>query len=565
VNFELHAFLATKYCMSLKYLGKSTTAVWCHNIKGDFILRRFSGLNISASKMPDSPAKKAKVEEEPHPADLVQADRLQAYPEGVLSDKFKFNKKRVRTLSGNDGFLAREAKGIVYYMHRDQRVQDNWALIYAQRLAYQHNLPLSVVAMISAQHPKDTGVTLRNLHFCLHGLKEVQSELSSLKIGFQLVRGWERGGDDRAGAVLGQFIQEKHPQACVVTDFSPLRIHRGIVEDLIQTLPSGTTICQVDSHNVVPVWETSDKQEYAARTIRNKVTSKLDKFLTDFPPVVKHDIKPTSASDELDPQALLDSMKLDKSVPPSEWARPGTKAGFKILKGFCSKRLARYSSKRNDPNENACSNMSPWFHLGQISVQRAVLHVKKHGKGSSEDKNGFIEEAVVRSELSDNFCFYNPNYDSIEGGSDWARKTLQDHAKDKREYVYTEKELESGRTHDELWNSAQLQLVKDGKIHGFMRMYWAKKILEWTESPEEALRISIRLNDHYSLDGCDSNGYVGCMWSIVGIHDMGWTERPIFGKIRYMNYAGCKRKFDIAKYTAKHGGKSYKYDPKKSK
>ena len=126
--------------------------------------------------------------------------------------------------------------------------------------------------------------------------------------------------------------------------------------------------------------------------------------------------------------------------------------------------------------------------------------------------------------------------------------------------------MESGRTHDELWNSAQLQLVKDGKIHGFMRMYWAKKILEWTESPEEALRISIRLNDHYSLDGCDSNGYVGCMWSIVGIHDMGWTERPIFGKIRYMNYAGCKRKFDIARYTAKHGGKSHKYDPnKKSK
>ena len=164
---------------------------------------------------------------------------------------------------------------------------------------------------------------------------------------------------------------------------------------------------------------------------------------------------------------------------------------------------------------------------------------------------------IVRSELSDNFCYYQENYDNIKGGYDWAVKTLNDHRKDKREYLYTKEELDLAQTHDELWNAAQIQLKTEGKIHGFMRMYWAKKILEWTESPEKALEIALYFNDHYSLDGADSNGFVGCMWSIVGIHDQGWAERAIFGKIRYMNYAGCKRKFDISKYVAKYGAKSY--------
>jgi len=534
----------------------------CHNL-----VIPICNLSKSPTSMPVSPPKKLKLDgssgEEEHPADLVQAARLEKYPDGVAS--FKFNKKRVRTLNGNDGFLTREAKSVVYYMHRDQRVQDNWALVYAQTIANKHNLPLSVVAMISAKHPKDTGVTHRNMHFCLNGLKEVQAELKELNIGFSLARGWERDNEKQSpGEYLGEFLQDNHQGACVVVDFSALRAHRAIVDDLVETLPSDTTVYQVDAHNIVPIWETSDKQEYAARTIRKKIMDKLNTYLTDFPPVIRHSHGQASKGEDLDPQALMDSMKLDRKVKPSEWAKPGTRAGFKILKGFCNKRLARYSAKRNDPNENACSNLSPWFHLGHLSVQRAVLHVKKHGKGSSEDKNGFIEEAVVRRELSDNFCYHNPNYDSIEGGYDWARKTLEDHSEDKREYIYSLEELESARTHDELWNSAQLQLVNDGKIHGFMRMYWAKKILEWTESPEQALEISIRLNDHYSLDGLDANGYVGCMWSIVGIHDQGWTERPVFGKIRYMNYAGCKRKFDIGRYSAKHGGKSYKYQSKKN-
>merc|ERR1712166_766299 len=166
------------------------------------------------------------------------------------------------------------------------------------------------------------------------------------------------------------------------------------------------------------------------------------------------------------------------------------------------------------------------------------------GKGkSAAASKGFLEEAIVRRELSDNFCFYNPKYDSIEGAAGWAQETLKKHTKDKRQYLYTEAQLETAMTHDLLWNGAQNELRGAGKMHGFMRMYWAKKILEWTKSPEEALRIGIKLNDKYSLDGRDPNGYVGITWSVMGTHDMGWGERPIFGKIRYMNYNGCKKKF----------------------
>ena len=170
----------------------------------------------------------------------------------------------------------------------------------------------------------------------------------------------------------------------------------------------------------------------------------------------------------------------------------------------------------------------------------------------------FFEEAVIRRELSDNFCFYQPNYDNIEGAKAWAKQTLLAHAKDKRPVIYTFKELEECRTADDLWNAAQMQMNKEGKCHGFLRMYWAKKILEWTESPQQALEFSNMLNDKYSLDGRDPNGYVGCMWSICGTHDQGWAEREVFGKIRYMNYAGCKRKFDVASFVSKYS----KYFPK---
>jgi deoxyribodipyrimidine photo-lyase len=206
---------------------------------------------------------------------------------------------------------------------------------------------------------------------------------------------------------------------------------------------------------------------------------------------------------------------------------------------------------RNDPNGAAASDLSPFLHFGQLSAQRMALTIKSRKGGSSGDRLAFIEEAVVRRELSDNLCFYNPSYDSLQGAAVWARESLELHNADPRAYVYTQEQLEQAKTHDDLWNASQIQMVKEGKMHGFLRMYWAKKILEWTADASTALDTANYLNDRYELDGRDPNGYVGCAWSIMGIHDMGWKERDIFGKIRFMNYAGCQRKFDVFEFVSK--------------
>jgi deoxyribodipyrimidine photo-lyase len=314
----------------------------------------------------------------------------------------------------------------------------------------------------------------------------------------------------------------------VVCDFSPLRVARGWVDSVKDALDEEIPFCLVDAHNIVPVWVTSEKCEYAARTIRNKINSQLDTYLTKYPPVIKHPHSSKLTAEKIDWTKTIDGMDVDRTVDEVEWAKPGYTAGVAMLQSFIAFRLRKFNSKRNDPTENALSNLSPWFHFGHISVGRAILAVKKYGKGQSESVAAFCEESIVRRELSDNFCYYNKNYDSLKGAYDWARQTLDEHRKDKRPYLYTREELQDSKTHDDLWNSAQIQLVKEGKMQGFLRMYWAKKILEWTETPEQALEYAIYLNDRYSLDGRDPNGYVGCMWSIAGkslMLDGNWLVR----------------------------------------
>jgi deoxyribodipyrimidine photo-lyase len=232
---------------------------------------------------------------------------------------------------------------------------------------------------------------------------------------------------------------------------------------------------------------------------------------------------------------------------------PGETGANKILKDFIEVKLNHYAENRNDPNKKALSNLSPYLHFGHISAQRIALMLNDF-KEADVSVSSFLEELIVRKELADNFCYYNSNYDNFNGFHDWARTSLNEHRGDKREYLYTINEFEQAETHDELWNAAQMEMIVGGKMHGYMRMYWAKKILEWTESPEQAMEIGIYLNDKYELDGRDPNGYAGLAWSIGGVHDRAWTERPVFGKIRYMNYNGCKRKFDVKKYIAMYSG-----------
>ncbi|KAJ1087364.1 hypothetical protein NDU88_000540 [Pleurodeles waltl] len=496
----------------------------------------------------DIVSKKKKLEEKSGAGsgDLLEAVKNSRLKTASSVMEFKFNKKRVRLISSENNSLKDDSSGIVYWMSRDQRVEDNWAFLYAQRLALKEKLPLHVCFCLV---PKFLEATIRHFGFMLKGLREVSEECKKLKIPFHLLIGF---GKD----VLPEFVKE-HGIGGVVTDFAPLRVPMQWVEDVKKCLPEDVPFVQVDAHNIVPCWVASVKQEYGARTIRNKIHDKVPEFLTEFPPVVAHPYESKFQAKPIDWDACSASLQVDRTVGEVDWAKPGTKAGMGMLQSFIAERLKFFGADRNNPNKSALSNLSPWFHFGQVSVQRAILEVQKYRSKYKESVDGFVEEAMVRRELADNFCFYNKNYDKVEGAYDWAKNTLKDHAKDKRTHNYTLEQLEAGKTHDPLWNAAQLQMVHEGKMHGFLRMYWAKKILEWTKSPEEALQFSIYLNDRFELDGRDPNGYVGCMWSICGIHDQGWAEREVFGKIRFMNYNGCKRKFDVAQFERQYHPKKF--------
>lgn len=502
---------------------------------------------MSSGKEP--PKKKAKSEHVSSPTsptiELNLKERLVQDRKETASSilEFKFNKKRVRVLS-EASEVPENCKGIAYWMFRDERVQDNWAFLFAQKLALKNKVPLHVCFCLLT---KFLDGTLRQFKFLLKGLREVRKECEELNIEFHMLYG--------SGAeVMPDFIK-KNKIGALVIDFMPLRNVMNYAEQLKKTLPEDVPLCQVDAHNIVPCWQASEKLEYAARTIRPKIHKQLNEFLTQFPPVIKHPYSGSFKAEKIDWDQCEAHLEVDKTVDEVQWAVPGYSGGISTLESFINKRLKNFGSKRNDPTLDALSNISPWLHFGQVSAQRCILVVKALKSKYPESVDSYIEEAIVRRELSDNFCFYNPKYDTIEGAYDWARKTLDDHRKDKRPYVYSREELRDAKTHDDLWNSAQIQLVKEGKMHGFLRMYWAKKILEWTETPEKALADAIYLNDRYSLDGRDPSGYVGCMWSICAIHDQGWGERAVFGKVRYMNYEGCKRKFDIRAFVARYGGK----------
>merc|ERR1712168_193577 len=213
-------------------------------------------------------------------------------------------------------------------------------------------------------------------------------------------------------------------------------------------------------------------------------------------------------------------------------------------------KFSRYAKERNDPNADAQSELSPWLNHGQISAQRCLLHASQFATHQDANMKSFVNEAIIWREMSDNFCHFNENYDSLSGAPRWAQETLKQHSTDERKRMYRFEQFEAGLTGDNIWNAAQLQLVQEGKMHGFLRMYWAKKILEWSARPEEALQTAIVLNDRYAIDGNDPNGYAGIMWSIAGVNDREFPERPIYGKVRFMTYAGCTRKFDVRKFVS---------------
>jgi deoxyribodipyrimidine photo-lyase len=452
----------------------------------------------------------------------------------------KVDQRRVRSLNSEP---LVPAGPVVYVMAREQRVEDNWALLYAKEVADDRGVPLSVLFTLA---PMFNHGSARHNEWMVASLQAVATKLASYDIPFYIEMG------EWADTVTAFVARTK--ATAVVFDFNPLEPVASWRHAAAKKL--SVPAYEVDARNIVPTWIASPKAEFAAYTFRPKVTRLLSEFLTPFPKLVSPKVAFTGKVPKIDWEVVRAFRQCDyKAVVPTTFV-PGEEAGEQMLKDFIKHRLDGYATKRNDPTSAGVSDLSPYLRWGNISSQRVALTVKTTDAPPA-DREAFLEELIVRRELSDNYCLYTKDYTKVSSAHAWAQTTIAEHAKDARDHIYTYKEFEAGQTHDPLWNAAQNQMVETGKMHGFMRMYWAKKILEWTPDVQTAIDTALKLNDHYSLDGRDSNGVCGVLWAIVGLHDRAWNERPVFGKIRYMNYAGCKRKFPVKVYEARYGGATH--------
>lgn len=445
---------------------------------------------------------------------------------------------------------------VIYVMSRDQRVRDNHALVYAQTLALQQNVPLLVVFRVLSK----SGYRAKEHYaFMFDGLRQVEKCLHKLNVGFQLAYGNSKQ--------FTEYLIAEDPCA-LVFDFSPLTGPQQLQNHIASKLHCQVSV--IDTHNIIPVWVASDKQEYAAHTFRRAVHKQLASWLVEPTQLQEHPNPPQwGSADWSQADAILGSLPTNATSVEFD---SGEEAALSQLDSFVYENLSSYHERRNDPTQSAQSHLSPYLHFGQLSAIRIALHLQELAQGDlwllqeftmpKGDRlnpqlnaiDAYLEELIVRKELSDNFCFYAESYIDLRGAADWALKTLDEHRNDFRKHTYSRDEFEQAKTHDAAWNAAQIQLLRTGKIHGYMRMYWAKKILEWSVSPEEAIQIAIYLNDRYSIDGGDPNGYVGILWSIAGVHDRAWPSHPVYGKIRYMNESGLRHKFALEEYIKQYQG-----------
>ena len=524
--------------------GRSTAA----NVDGDG--QAASGFYDAKSQDNQTQMDLAVSADEPHAAHTAEAVHRNRKA-GDVEETVNLERVRLHTPQGellkadavDELPIPTRARSVLYWMQREQRVEDSWPLLWAREVAEARGLSLLVVFCMV---PKFLDATERQFGYMIRGMQEVEQGLRHHGIPFTVLLGY-------AHEVLPEFVEKNHV-GLVVNDFNPLRCHREwVTKTAAELAKKGVEVYRVDGHNTVPMWMASDKLETGARTIRGKIHRLLPTFLRDYPPFSPPSTQSSvRLPDPVDWKAVDESLEIDRSVGQVDWIQPGEKAAREQLKAFLEQRLKRFNNKRNDPTQYVLSNMSCYLHYGMISAARIVLEANAYKAKYGDAVASFVEEIVVRRELSDNFVWHEPHYDNFKAAKEWARQSLSAHMADKREFLYTLGEFECCVTHDDLWNAAQLQLNLEGKMHGFLRMYWCKKILEWTVSPEQAMEFAIFLNDRYELDGRDPNGYVGIAWSILGIHDQGWAERPVFGKVRYMNYKGCKRKFDVDAFVRRY-------------
>jgi deoxyribodipyrimidine photo-lyase len=451
-----------------------------------------------------------------------------------------------------------EGSCVVYWMQRSQRGFDNPALDVAVEAANLLKLP--VVAFF-APVPYYPNANLRAYAFLNQGIPDIAEDLSPREIKFVL-----RGYPEHS---LIRFCEEVRA-ALVVGDENPLREPNHWRELASKKLK--VPLWTVDSDVVVPS-KLLEKAQYAARVIRPRLQAQWERFLVpcrntkarvkwtsstlakNYPTQAKRGLEWGTQSLHSLPidTDITERWALDRSVGPVSSFRGGGKEARRLLKEFVRHKLNGYAERRNKPEIDGSTRLSPYLHFGHIGPLTIALAVKE-ADAPQKDKDSLFNEMLVWRELAINLAWFNPLYDSFEVAEPWAQRTLMQHAGDPRPVVYSEQRLENAETHDELWNAAQRQMVTTGWMHNVMRMYWAKKILEWTPSPAVAHRIAVKSNDKYFLDGRDPNGYAGIAWAILGKFDRPWFERPIFGQIRYMSQASTGKKFDSRKYIEQNSG-----------
>ncbi len=426
------------------------------------------------------------------------------------------------------------ARHVLYWMRANRRATFNHALAFAAGVANAHNLPLLCCETLSFDDPYASD----RLHsFVLEGVPENARRLRELGAGyvFSLRRRWSDPGDvvERLAAEAAAVVTDDHPTHPAPPAFP-------------------VAAWAVDSSCIVPMSQIPGKQ-YAAYTIRPRIRRLLERFLKPVPPVRlgrryskgAHDFHTEVACERI--PALLASCKIDHTVAPSPSFRGGTPAAEKRLDDFLERNLRRYARERNEPSAHATSGLSPYLHFGQISSLEVALRAGEHAKRHKLIADAFLEELIVRRELAFNFARYANRCDSLKELPDWAQRTLAQHAADPRPFVYSRDHFVDARTHDALWNAAQKEMLRRGYVHNYCRMYWGKKILEWSPAYEEALETAIYIHDRFSLDGRDPNTYVNILWCF-GLHDRPWPERPVFGQVRAMSRAGVERKIKVEAY-----------------
>ena len=430
-----------------------------------------------------------------------------------------------------------QGRCVVYWMQRAQRALDNPALDVAVEAANALHQP---VVIFFAPVPFYPHANLRHYTFLAQGISDTAERARKRGVGYVLRRYPEH-------SLLKVCDEVK--ASLVIGDENPMREPSHWRELAAKKL--NVPLWTVDADVIVPS-KLLEKEQYAARVIRPRLKGRLEQFLrpSHNPKAQVAWEKPRglkSLPDDGSFDITEDWKGLDRSVQPVDSFRGGTTEALKLLREFVAHKLARYPERHGKPEVDGTSRLSPYLHFGHIGPLTVALAVEKSDTPRAA-KDDFLDQLITWRELSINFVHFNPLYDSLESAPDWAHRTLAAHARDKRTVVYSREQLESAATHDELWNAAQRQMLHAGWMHNYMRMYWAKKILEWSPSPAVAYQTAVYLNDKYFLDGRDPDGYAGIAWAIAGKFDRPWFERPIFGTIRYMSGDAARKKFDADNY-----------------